>query len=781
MPTTLTATPQPGTGLTPPSVLLQVTGAPNPPTNAYASNFATVDGWAAGTGMTLGVNTAPNPDRLTLTGPASVSEAEATKALTGLTIGATYRVRMTDYGIRGKVRLLVRETASGTVKAATAQLTPSSSGSALSLDFVASDANMTVVVAIQVYPGVVINGVYQVAKQEITAVSVMPVGTWLGTTIRRTDANGTNVVVREDFGGQDVSGTTMTLTDYEAALYGAVSYTVTDGLGATASASTTLNEYRRNLCVNPSMRSTTGTVEVRRNYVPNPAAGTATTGWAPSYGTTGAGTFSRAATGGPSASVPTFVRSTWTTAPTGTNPFTAVGTATAGASEITATPGDVVMTSSYLRTSVTGQTWRAQVNFYTAAGVYISSFTGVTTAVNPNEWTRVSVGGTVPATAARCLVIVQQTGGTLFGVGSTLDMTGAMFEKGAPLLPYFDGATPAADGLTYSWTGTAHASASIVSGAKVTGWTSYAHTREPYKAPTVSTLSGFYAVAVGNAAGNAPRLTISPAPSGFSVGETVTLSARVRKDGVWPSGGNVFTALRWALTAGGESVVSSSTFTNEADGWMKVSVTSTVPAGANGNLTINLGFASLASNLGPDGALGVADVLLERSSVVGDFFDGSSANTGTVQHLWLGTADNSVSVQTMVGQTTTKPWFTLPGTAVPSSTPPQALSVDLVTRYDASSDSYGTLHRIIGRSDPLGNPGLLGSREGTLEVWCADYATAKSLRALLSSGEVALLRQPTHGGMDVYFIPTGININPAEPSSVQRWLVSIQYTEVVAP
>src|ERR1044072_173375 len=87
--TALAATPLLGSALLPPRVLLQVTAAPSPPANAYASNFATVDGWSgASAAIVLG--------NLRLSGPVSHpagTTSTGSRPLPGLTVGAQYRYR----------------------------------------------------------------------------------------------------------------------------------------------------------------------------------------------------------------------------------------------------------------------------------------------------------------------------------------------------------------------------------------------------------------------------------------------------------------------------------------------------------------------------------------------------------------------------------------------------------------------------------------------------------------------------------------------------------------
>lgn len=226
MPTTLTATYQAGTSTLPPRVLLQVTGAPSL-TASYTSNFAaSVDGWTGSAGTTLAFNQSPNV-ALRITGAAGTSSTFS-RTVTGLTVGQVYRFSaMVDLvagasialGITGKVNSTIGRPASR---------------SAMSVSFTATATSH--VITFTVNPGKTPSGGSPIsAAFLVDTVVVIRTSGWQGTTIRRTDANGTAVVVRENDGGQDTVGTsgsaTMTVTDYEAALVGVVTYSVTDGNG----------------------------------------------------------------------------------------------------------------------------------------------------------------------------------------------------------------------------------------------------------------------------------------------------------------------------------------------------------------------------------------------------------------------------------------------------------------------------------------------------------------------------------------------------------------------
>jgi hypothetical protein len=577
MATALAATPQAGSALLPPRVLLQVTGAPSPPANAYgATTFASADSWtSSGTGANATLWTA-GQTYLWLRGASSGAVGNvitASRTVTGLTIGAVYRFRVTAAAQdenAGTTRLRITGGATGayvTLPAAPPFSVNPGADAVIDLSFTATATSHVINLDQKrgslSYPESVL----------IRSASVQPTGTWLGTGITRTDVNGTAMPVREDVGGLDTVGGVLTLTDYEAALIGPVVYTVTDGLGATATATTSLSVYRRNLCPNPNFE-----------------------------------------------------------------------------------------------TNITG--WGA--------------LSGVSTPT-------------------------RSTSGPYSGLGR-LD-------------------------------------------------------------------------AVGNSTGTSPRVYFQFAAGTFAVGETVTMTARIRQLGTWPGGTGLYTALRWGLTAGGETIhTGTATFAPDASGWMLVTVTGTVPAGANGLLQINLGFLSLASNLTAAGSLGVDEVLIERAAAAGAYFDGSTPTAGAVTHYWEGAANASASVETsplaLPGV-----WLTLPATATPSTpVAPGTVKLEMVLDYEEAAESNGSLHTIINRADKIANPGPMSLRAGTLELYLADYTAASALRTLLAGGEIAQIRQPDYPDLDLYLSTRSLRINPSdEDTATRRWIATLAYEEVLAP
>ena len=199
---------------------------------------------------------------------------------------------------------------------------------------------------------------------------------------------------------------------------------------------------------------------IRRNCVYNPGAG-GTTGWGHFAGTTGVVTTSNPSTGGPLPNVPYYQRATYTTAQTVANGYWQTGSSTLATTEIKVIPGEDVTASFYVRSSQALQI-RAQVNYYTYAGVYISSLAGTNSTLVVGTWTRLSVSGKVPATAARAVILTQQaSAGPLLGISDYIDASAMLYEKVAALDTYFDGNAVWDTRYKYAWTGTVNTSDSI--------------------------------------------------------------------------------------------------------------------------------------------------------------------------------------------------------------------------------------------------------------------------------------------------------------------------------
>lgn len=115
----------------------------------------------------------------------------------------------------------------------------------------------------------------------------------------------------------------------------------------------------------------------------------------------------------------------------------------------------------------------------------------------------------------------------------------------------------------------------------------------------------------------------------------------------------------------------------------------------------------------------------------------------------------------------------LPGYSVP---------VELVTEYRDAATAQATVHRIIGRRDPVVTLGPVHLREGTVQFYADDYAAAAAIRDAYDRGVVVMLRQPDYAGLDLYHTSTRVAVEVAsEPTTPRRWLVTVDFIGTARP
>jgi hypothetical protein len=259
--------------------------------------------------------------------------------------------------------------------------------------------------------------------------------------------------------------------------------------------------------------------------------------------------------------------------------------------------------------------------------------------------------------------------------------------------------------------------------------------------------------------------------------------------------------------SGGTTLISSTmpyTSENQTSGWSRFSYAYTVPAGT---LSIKVGLtgyhASVNGGTIPIGAtLDTANVLVEKVAATGTYFDGGSSG-GT----WTGTANNSTSTvgsggtviitdyEASYGLNTynayhadgtsatatetldiTKPWLSVP------VMPQYSEQVEEITGFNAVREAATTVHRPLGRADALVVMGKLGTRMGTMEIFCSSYADARKFERVFERGEIVQLRQRV-ANMDMYFTVTSIPVAPyaVNGETNTKWAMTVQYVEVRRP
>lgn len=152
--------------------------------------------------------------------------------------------------------------------------------------------------------------------------------------------------------------------------------------------------------------------------------------------------------------------------------------------------------------------------------------------------------------------------------------------------------------------------------------------------------------------------------------------------------------------------------------------------------------------------------------------DHEAALSGPVTYTLVGGGGASVTTSLDGGD----PWLGVP------VYPQHSRQVALITGYGADSASRATVHEPIGRRTPVVILGRLSARRGQLEVWCATHADALSVKAVYDLGQVVMLRQAEHAGLDMYHVATAARVDPFVPAGARtRWRVVVEYVEVDRP
>lgn len=231
----------------------------------------------------------------------------------------------------------------------------------------------------------------------------------------------------------------------------------------------------RNLATNPSFEAASGTVEVRRNLFPDPAGvvGEAVH-WTPRYG------WAQSALTGVTGHPVGITTARRLTAPAGVTSGLGRGFHHGGnmdvagdapsASLYPVAPGQPVTVSVWVRSSVAGRVSSVRIRFSDGAAWVGATASPPAATLAAGQWVRVSCTATAPATATRIAILTLLevgTGGN-FVEGETFDATGMLVEQSSILGAFFAPGLPSPDSdLTPSWTGTANASPSVLTGATV--------------------------------------------------------------------------------------------------------------------------------------------------------------------------------------------------------------------------------------------------------------------------------------------------------------------------
>lgn len=181
----------------------------------------------------------------------------------------------------------------------------------------------------------------------------------------------------------------------------------------------------------------------RLNYIKNPSFASVTTGWTATNGAITSST-TKHYIGTNSAKL--VVGSSATVAGISVTAGTTYGPAV--------TPGSSYAFSMYAIDVDTAKSYKAQLLWYTSGGTLISTTSGDVTALSTTDWTRLTVIGTAPATAAYVVPQVMSSSAFVSGdSGKIVYFDGALFEPGESVNPYFDGTYGYLESYDMVWEG----------------------------------------------------------------------------------------------------------------------------------------------------------------------------------------------------------------------------------------------------------------------------------------------------------------------------------------
>ena len=109
-----------------------------------------------------------------------------------------------------------------------------------------------------------------------------------------------------------------------------------------------------------------------------------------------------------------------------------------------------------------------------------------------------------------------------------------------------------------------------------------------------------------------------------------------------------------------------------------------------------------------------------------------------------------------------------------------SVSPALVLGYKSARTAKNLIHPIIGRPDPDVTLAAAGLRTGTLELFCLDLAQALAVEALHAGEGVCQLEDTDLPALNMFYVASGeIGLELDEETRL-RWVVSVEYQEVLA-
>jgi len=150
------------------------------------------------------------------------------------------------------------------------------------------------------------------------------------------------------------------------------------------------------------------------------------------------------------------------------------------------------------------------------------------------------------------------------------------------------------------------------------------------------------------------------------------------------------------------------------------------------------------------------------------------ASQGSI--VYTATTTSGATAQATVSFALLQPWIFVP------VMPNYSTALQTVTGYNAQVPGRSTIHEPLGKREPTVVIRSMGTKRGTLGLWAGTYDAAEQILTTLSRGEVLMLRQAEHRGMDMYFIADDAALDTLAVAGQDTvWGVSVRYVQVARP
>lgn len=209
-----------------------------------------------------------------------------------------------------------------------------------------------------------------------------------------------------------------------------------------------------------------------------------------------------------------------------------------------------------------------------------------------------------------------------------------------------------------------------------------------------------------------------------------------------------------------------------ANEWVYITVDEVTATGAYTNIQV-YPFIPGAPAMAVGDTFDVDGVTIYAGPMPALYVDDYEPAAGPVNY-WAETSAGTVPVS--LSFDLGSPWLFVP------LQPAYSAELVSVTAYNATRPGRSTVLEPIGRRDPVVITRAMGSRRGSLSAFAGPHAAALELLAACDRGEVLMLRQPEHAGLDMYFICEAANVETLEVEGAKTlWGVSLDYIEVSRP